>query len=409
MSNTLLTTSMITREAARVLSNNLVLAKTVNRSYDSEFAIAGAKIGQTLNVRKPVRPTTSQGPVANIQGANETYAPLTFTDPYNVSYAFTSQEMQFSIDDFSERFIKPAMVALANKIDATGYAAIMNSIYNQVGTPGTALTEATARQTVLQAAAKLYDNDAPVDSGDLHCINTPSFNAILSGSNAALFNPQREIGENYIKGLQGEFGGFKHYLSQNVPGFTVGSYGGTPLSNSVTAQTGSAIVTDGWTPSTTVVKAGTVVTFDGVYMVNPQTKMDLGTLQQFVVTLDAVADGSGNATLAVSPALVTTGGTQNVTNGVANNKAITVVSGATGTAHSYSLAFHRDAIMCANKDLPLPGGVAHADYVKDPMSGIGIRVVQQYDVRNDQFITRFDTQVAWAPLYEQLAVRIATN
>jgi hypothetical protein len=65
--------------------------------------------------------------------------------------------------------------------------------------------------------------------------------------------------------------------------------------------------------------------------------------------------------------------------------------------------------MCANKDLPLPGGVAMADYVKDPLSGIGVRVVQQYDVRNDQFITRFDTQVAWAPLYAQLATRIATN
>ena len=43
------------------------------------------------------------------------------------------------------------------------------------------------------------------------------------------------------------------------------------------------------------------------------------------------------------------------------------------------------------------------------MSGVGIRVVQQYDVRNDQFITRFDTAIAWATLYEQLAVRLATN
>ncbi len=408
MSNTLLTTSMITREAARVLSNELVLAKCANRSYDSEFAIAGAKIGQTLNVRKPVRPLVSAGPVANIQGANEEYAPLTFTDPYNVSYAFTSQEMLFSIDDFSNRFIKPAMIALANKIDAVGYSAIMNAIYNQVGTPGTAQTTATARDTVLQAAAKLYDNAAPVDDGLLHCINTPSFNAILSGSNASLFNPQREISEAYIKGMQGEFGGFKHYMSQNVPGHTVGVYGGTPLSNSVTPQTGSSIVTDGWATDT-VLRAGDVVTFDGVYMVNPQTKMDIGVLQQFVLTSDVAADGAGNAVLNISPAIVTQGGTQNVTNGVANNKAITVVSGASGSSHNYSLAFHRDAIMCANKDLPLPGGVAMADYVKDPMSGIGVRVVQQYDVRNDQFITRFDTQVAWAPLYAQLATRIATN
>ena len=409
MSNTLLTTSMITKEAARVLGNNLVLAKCVNRTYDSEFAIVGAKIGQTLNVRKPVRPTTSQGPVANIQGANESYAPLTFTDPYNVSYAFTSQEMLFSIDDFSNRFVKPAMVALANKIDAVGYSTIMNAIYNQNGTPGTPLTTATARDAVLQAAATLYNNDAPVDDGMLHCINTPGFNAVLSGSNAALFNPQKEVSEIYIKGMQGEFGGFTHYMSQNVLGHTVGVYGGTPLTNSATAQTGSSLITDGWTATTTVLKAGDVITIDGVNAVNPQTKVDLGFLQQFVVTADSVTDGSGNSTLAISPAIVTSGGTQNVTAGAANNKAITVVSGASASAHQYSLAFHRDAFMAANKDLPLPGGVAMADYVKDPMSGIGVRVVQQYDVRNDQFITRFDTQVAWATLYEQLATRIATS
>lgn len=408
MSNTLLTTSMITKEAARVLGNNLVLAKCVNRSYDNEFAIVGAKIGQSLNVRKPVRPTVSTGPVANIQGANETYAPLTFTDPYNVSYAFTSQEMLFSIDDFSNRFVKPAMVALANKVDSVGYE-LMNQVYNQVGTPGTALTEATARGQVLQAAALLYNNDVPVDSGDLHMINGPSFNATLSGSNAALFNPSKEISDIYVKGMQGDFGGFTHYMSQNVRSHTVGVYGGTPLTNSATAQTGSSLITDGWTATTTVLKAGDVITIGGVFAVNPQTKLDLGYLQQFVVTADTVTDGSGNSVVAISPAIVTSGGTQNVTNGAANNQAVTVVSGASASVHGYSLGFHRDAFMAANKDLPIPGGVAMADYVKDPMSGIGIRVVQQYDVRNDQFITRFDTQVAWAVLYEQLACRLAIN
>ena len=409
MSNTLLTTSMITREAARVLSNNLVLAKCVNRDYDDEFGIAGAKIGQTLNVRLPVRPQAAQQAVANIQGANEAFTPLTFGNPYNVSYAFTSQEMLFDIDDFSNRFIKPAMIQLANTIDYAGYQAVMPLVYNQVGTPGTAQTTATARDTVLAAAALLYNNDAPIDDGMLHCINTPGFNATLSGSNASLFNPQKEISESYVKGMQGSFGGFEHYMSQNVQGHTVGVYGGSPVANSVTAQTGSSIITDGWTATTTVLNAGDVITFAGVFAVNPQTKANLGYLQQFVVTAPTVTDGSGNSTISISPAIVTSGGTQNVSNGVANNSAITVVSGASGSSHTYSLAFHRDAIMAANKDLPLPGGVAMADYVKDPMSGIGVRVVQQYDVRNDQFITRFDSQVAWAPLYAQLACKIAVS
>ena len=55
MANTLLTISMITKESLRVLKNNLAFARGVNREYDDKFAIEGAKIGDTLNIRKPAR------------------------------------------------------------------------------------------------------------------------------------------------------------------------------------------------------------------------------------------------------------------------------------------------------------------------------------------------------------------
>lgn len=406
MSNQLLTISMITNEAAMVLGNNTVLAKCVNRDYDNDFGIVGAKIGQTINIRRPVRPITRSGPVVDIQSAVETYSPLTFTDPIGVDYAFTSQEMTFSIDDFSNRFIKPAMVAIANQVDKLGFD-LMSKVYNLVGTPGTPLTTSTARDAVLAAAAKLYDNLAPVDDGNLHFVNGSAFNAVLSGSNAALFNPQKEISEIYVKGFQGDFGGFRHYMDQLVQGHQNGVYAGTPKVKGG-GQTGSSIVTDGWTPTTTSLNVGDVFTIDGVFQVNGQTRQNTGVLQQFVVTEKTVTDGGGESTIKISPAIVTSGNFQNVTAAPADNADITV-AGATGDFYNQSLGFHRDAFMLANKELVLPVGVERAMYGKDPLSGIGVRVVQQYDVRNDQFITRFDTMVAWATLYEQLAVRLATN
>jgi hypothetical protein len=48
MSNQLLTISMITNEALRVLTNNLVFTRAVSRQYDSKFAIEGAKINWSL-------------------------------------------------------------------------------------------------------------------------------------------------------------------------------------------------------------------------------------------------------------------------------------------------------------------------------------------------------------------------
>ena len=47
MANQLLTISMITNEALRILTNQLVFTRAVSRQYDDKFAIEGAKIGTT--------------------------------------------------------------------------------------------------------------------------------------------------------------------------------------------------------------------------------------------------------------------------------------------------------------------------------------------------------------------------
>lgn len=53
--NTLLTISDITNEALMIFENELVLADKVNREYDDRFGIDGAKIGYTVNARRPSR------------------------------------------------------------------------------------------------------------------------------------------------------------------------------------------------------------------------------------------------------------------------------------------------------------------------------------------------------------------
>ena len=405
--NALLTISMITAESARVLGNNLVLAKCVNRDYDNDFAIKGAKIGQSLNVRKPARYTTRVGSVVDIQGQTETYAPLTFVDPYGVDLSFTSQELTFSLDEFANRVIKPAVVAIANKVDSVGFG-LINQVSNYIGAPGTALTASTARTAVLQSAAKLYDNAAPVGGTDLHFISGSAFNAVLSDSNASLFNPTKEISDTYVKGMQGTFGGYSHYMDQLIPAHTNGTFGGTPLTNSVTPQTGSSLITDGWTSTTTSLNVGDVFTIGDVYAVNPQTKDVYGYLQPFTVTTKTVTDGSGNSTIAFTPAIVASGPFQNVSNAAADGKAITVI-GTSTTASAQALGFHRDAFMLANQELILPTGVDAASYVRDEQSKVGIRLVSQYDIRTNQHISRFDTMVAWAVLYPQLACRVFTS
>lgn len=406
MANQLLTISMITPESARVLSNNLVLAQCVNRSFDQDFGVRGAKIGQTVNVRKPARYTVRTGSVVDLQAQTETYAPLVFSNSIGVDLDFTSQEKTFSLDMYSNNVIKPAVKRLANAIDQLGYS-LVPQFFNSVGTPGTALTAANSQLNCLNNIAMLYNNDAPVGSEDIHTIVNPAFNAILASSAASLFNPSQEISDIFVQGYFGRFGGSKFYMSQLMPNFTNGAYGGSPVTNSATPQTGSSLITDGWTSGATTLNAGTIFTIAGVYAVNPNGAQTLTYLQQFTV-VTTVSDTAGAITATISPAIVASGPFQNVSNAAANTQAITVV-GATGATGQQALSFHKDAIMLANKDLEVPrAGIIEGFYIREEQSNIGVRIIESFDVRTDQWITRADTMVAWAPLYAQLASRLYT-
>ena len=411
--NTLLTISMISRDAAMVLGNTLDLAKRVNRDHDQDFGVKAAQIGQTINVRRPIRPTVRTGSVVDIQAITETYSPLSFTNPAGTDYALTSQELTFSVEDYFDKVVKPSVARIASQIEADGQA-LINQFYGAVGTPGTALTggaSGTALPAITKALALLNKNDAPRENDRKTLLNDPDFNGVLATSNLTYFHPGAEVSANYTEGYQGRFSSFEVFMNQLVQAHTVGTYGGFPVvattvpANSVWS-TSSTIATSGWTSGATTLNAGDVFTIAGVYMVNPQTKQTLTTLQQFSVA-NTISDTSGAITLTVYPAVVTTGGFQNVSAAPASGAAINVL-GASGAVSQQALAFDRDAIMLAAKEL-MPYSVGIGKTTTDDQTMIPIRVQQMPDIRTNQEILRFDVMYAWATLYSQLAVRIFTN
>ena len=55
MSHTILTlgSGAIVRKALSILHNKLVFVRSIDRQYDDRFAVRGAKIGDTLDIRLP--------------------------------------------------------------------------------------------------------------------------------------------------------------------------------------------------------------------------------------------------------------------------------------------------------------------------------------------------------------------
>jgi hypothetical protein len=401
MANQILTISMITREALRVLVNNLSFTKGVNRQYDDQFAVKGAKIGSTLNIRKPARYVGRLGPTINIESQTETYVPVTLSTQRGVDVQFTSADLHLSMDDFSDRYLKPAMANVANFIDFDGLA-LTNQVFNMTGLAG---TPPASLLTFLNANKLLADNATPQD--DMRsAILGPAAEASIVNALTTFFNPTKAISEQYEQGRMGRAIGLKWSMDQNINIHTNGIYAGsTPLVNGA-GQTGSNLITNGWAATTAVLNVGDVFQVAGVFAVNPQSRQSTGALQWFVVTAPVVSDGAGNATIPISPAIITSGQFQNVTVSPGSGAALTLF-GTTGQTYQNNLVHHRDAFVLCSADLPLPRGVDMAARVADPESGLSVRMVRAYDVVNDLFVTRLDVLYGWAPLYPQLACRVA--
>ncbi len=414
MANNLLTISMITNEALMVLENELTFSGQVDRNYDDQFSVTGAKIGATLNVRRPGRFVGTTGPALNVEDFNESSVPVTLSTQFHVDTQFTSQDLSLSLDMFSDRILKPAVAAIANKVDFDGLTMAKNNTANIVGTAG---TPPTGLITYLTAGAYLDSEGAPRD-GRRSCVIEPFTSATIVDSLKGLFVPSDVIGKQYQKGMMGrDSAGVNWFMDQNVVAQTFGSYATATLACATTTATG--FLTSGWASTSTIaltattatagLKQGDVIQIDGVYAVNPQNRQAYGSnkLRNFVVTTAVTVATSGTTNVTVSPAVITAGQFQNVSIPTTSATAAVTPFNKTGTVSPQNIVMHKNAFCLATADLELPDGVHFAGRASDKELGLSLRVIRQYTINNDSIPTRVDVLYGWAPLYPELACRVA--
>lgn len=453
MANNLLNISYITNEGLLVLENTLVFADKCNRQYSDEFAIKEAKIGATVNARRPPRYIGTFGPALNVEDTNETFIPISLDNQFHVDVQFTTADLLLSMDRFRTRVLAPMMATVSNRIDSDGlHFAYQNTALSQ-GTPGVA-----ASQFLPYALARAFLSNEGVPKGaELCTILDPITQANAADGIKGLFNPQANIGE-FIKAgmIARRHAGSDWYEDQNVVAFQTGAVGGAPTLN---GNTGGAFLTSGWAQSGLIettgwtaaaaerLRVGDVIQIAGVFPANPQSRQRYGSaLKQFVVLppFGYTANPAGPAT---APGLafasgVLTNGTFNATTGVysstaggaltvrigecvitagqhqncvttaafATNSALTINGGvAGGTVSPQGIVMHRDAFALVFADLPLPRGVESAARASDPDIGMSMRMVTQYTINNDAMPTRCDVLYGYDGLYRQFACRVASG
>lgn len=413
MANSVLNPSIIAKAAVRILENELVFAKQVYRGYESEFekSVNGYKVGQTISIRKPAAFTVRDGATASAQDVVEGTETFTVNKQKGVDFKFTSAELTQNISNLAERVIKPALIPLANQVDQD-LASLYKDVPNWVGTPGTKVQSFAG----FALAPERMDLMA-VPNDDRSAILSPSDHWAVAGSQTALYM-QAMAQQAYRKGRIGEIGEVDTYKSNNVATHTVGPLGGTPLVNGASQQVAysavkategvpgvQTLVTDGWTAAAASrVKQGDVFTIANVYAVNPVTKAKLTFLKQFTVTADGSSDGSGNLTLSISPAIITTGPMQNVDSAPADNAALTFM-GTAATGYAQNIVFHRNAFGLVVVPMEKPPGAV--EVARESYKGLSVRVIPYYDGTNDVSNWRLDILYGIKTLDPRLAVRLS--
>lgn len=402
-SNTFNNVASITQKAMDVLENNLTFTKFVNRQYDDQFRETGAKNGDTANIRIPGFYTVRNGQVANPQGYNDTFKPITLTQK-GVDLAFTTKELRLNVEDgdaFTTNVLNPMIAPLANQIDLDGLS-LLPQIWQAAGTPGTPPTDLS---TFLTGGAILDEAAVPRD-GEWSAIMGPRTQSSIINGLKTLFNPNDDIAEQYKNGTMGRLAaGFKFSMDQNIPTQTFGPLGGSPQVTSAPADGASTLVTKGWTAAAASrLNVGDIFTIAGVNKVNPQSKADTGQLQQFVVTAAFSSDGSGNGTVSVSPSFNLTGPLQNITALPAANANITPLASASAVSPT-NVVFHRDAFGLICVDLPKPDGQEVAR-VRSKKLNIALRMIKWYNGTQDTELYRLDVLYGWGILRPTLACRI---
>lgn len=404
MANTLLTPTAVTREALRILHQKLNFIGTINRQYDDSFAQSGAKIGDSLKIRLPNQYTVRTGRVIDVQDTTESSVTLQVATQKGVDMAFTSRDLTLDLDDFSERILDPAMSVLAANIEYDAMS-MYKDVWNEVSDVGASVS----LTNVLQASQKLTDSLAPISPRCLN-LNTQD-NIDLVDSMKTYFNDQTKLAKNFREGMvANQFMGFKDVYQNTLwPMHTTGSDDGTGDHTVNGAnQTGSAITHDSGGAGTLL--KGDIISFAGCNRVHPETKVDTGELAKFVVTSDMSAT---DTTVNISPAIVTSGGGQNVTASPTHGGAIwkreSDDSTAIGASADYkiSMGYHRDAFAFATADLVMPKGVDFS--AREVMDGISMRVVRQYDINNDNLPCRLDVLYGYKATRPELATRIGFN
>lgn len=364
MSNTLLTPSIIAKEALMVLESNLTMVPLVHTDYSNEFA----QVGDTITIRKPAtfiaKNFTGTTSVQDITEGSATVKLDRFRD---VTANVTSKQMTLDIKDFSMQVIEPAMRSLAQAVDTDLLTVGVASAANTV----TATSSPTNLADIASLGKALDKQKVPVTERRLivHPDHKYAY-ALTDNLSKVAYAGSSETLRNYE--LERVYG-FDTFMSQNLPDCGAAT-SGTATAYKVTATAGATkVALSSMSATTATIKDGDTFIIDG-YM--------------YRFTEDETASSSAIAEIDID---------QPIHKSFTNEDAIVIKK-------PHSLAFHKNGLALVHRPIALPldgrGAYATSD------NGLTIRVVFDYNSSTKTDTVSFDILYGITALNDKMIAKL---
>lgn len=403
MANTYKFIDMVAREALSELHEQCELLATVDRQYDDSFGKNGAKIGDTLRVRKPNEFNISTGNAMEINAITEATQDITMSTLKGVDMEFNYVDSLLKTDspkdvaNFTKRYIRPAISKLISVVESEALTYYTKATYQLAGTAGSAInslsTPNAARAKLNQMAAPKTDRHVQIDSTSM---------ASLVAGVPTYFNPAAAIAKQYTEGFvtrtaMADFHENERCWTLANGADVAGEINGGTLTSGITTLT-----VDGFSAAPAV---GSVFTIGsgsgevGVYAVHPETKVAYAQLKQFVVT------AATTTSITFSPAIIfdTTDPRQNCSGAPADNADIAFV-GVLSTSYVQPVMYHKEAFQFVNAPLEVMDDADKCSV--ETREGMSLRVWRGSDITNNRRVLRIDMLYGFAALRPEWACRM---
>lgn len=402
MANTYKFIDMVAREALSELHEQCELLQTVDRQYDESFGQNGAKIGDTLRVRKPNEFLVRTGNAMQISPIAEVTDTVTMSTlkgvdmEYNYVDSLLKTDSPQQVAAFTKRYIRPAISKLLSVVESEALAYYTKATPRIAGTAGSAINSLTTPNLM---RAKLNQQAAPKDNRHVQ-IDSVTMAGLVAGV-PTYFNPAAAISRQYTEGTVVRTAMADFHENERIWTLANGADVAGEINGGTLTSGINTLTVDGFTAAPAV---GSVFTIGsgagevGVFAVHPETKVPYSHLKQFVVT------AATTTSITFSPAIIydPTDPRQNCSGAPADNADIVFV-GAASTSYVQPIMYHRDAFQFVNAPLEVMDDADKC--VVETREGMSLRVWRASDITNNRRVLRIDMLYGFAALRPEWACR----